>query len=104
MPKCSILLETSKYLYDPKKFWNTIRSSSGQFSSTEPPSLINEGSCMIIDKSEIFNCFNDHFISEGFLFESSHESIMTRSQSNSLDSLVDNGNVLLVCKKKVSSI
>lgn len=65
------LTESTKNLNSPKKLWQVIKSNSHAMTSDLPSSLITD-SAPLSDKTAILNCFNDHFVSAGSLFESLH--------------------------------
>ena len=64
------LSETSQNLNNPLKFWKTIKSLAGTTNESELPSCIVMGSHKIYDKANMVDCFNEHFISSGSLFDS----------------------------------
>ena len=63
---------TTSNLNDPKKFWKVIKNTFGTETKNELPACIVTDSQTLTDKSAILNCFNEHFISSGSLFESLH--------------------------------
>lgn len=64
------LSETTNNLNDPQKFWQTIRSLSTSAKPTGLPLSLVKNGVTISDKVEMLNCFNEHFISSGLLFDS----------------------------------
>lgn len=66
------LMQTSKNLNNSSTFWKTVKSLTENNKGIELPSCIKKGSHTIIDKVKMLNCFNEHFIASGFLFESSN--------------------------------
>lgn len=78
--KCSSLIKKSKSEYylsittenlnDPRRFWKTIKSLSVSKTTHTLPTSVMKDSVAVHDKFEILNCFNEHFVSAGFLFES----------------------------------
>ncbi len=63
------LIQTSNNLNNSSKFWKTVKSSTENNKGIELPSCIMKGS-HAIDKEKMLNCFNEHFIASGFLFDS----------------------------------
>ena len=56
---------------DPRNFWKAVQSLSAACDNTnELPPCIVKNAVTVSDKSEMLNCFNEHFISSGFLFNS----------------------------------
>ncbi len=64
------LSQTTHNLNNPSKFWKTIKSLSENSKGQELPSSIVIDSQKLTDKTKILDCFNEHFIASGFLFES----------------------------------
>lgn len=81
------LSKTTCNLNDPKKFWKVVKSSFGNVTTNELPASIAKGSCIITNKSAVLNCFNEHFVSSGSLFESFEGSLFT-TQYKSYDSTI----------------
>uniref|UniRef100_A0A8C1QAV6 Reverse transcriptase domain-containing protein n=1 Tax=Cyprinus carpio TaxID=7962 RepID=A0A8C1QAV6_CYPCA len=69
------LSETSKNLNNPLKFWKMIKLLTEAKTDTEVPSCIVVDDKKIIDKNEILNSFNNHFIAAGSLYETLHNSV-----------------------------
>ena len=61
---------TTENLNDPRRFWKTIKSISVSKNSQAIPTCVMKDSVAVYDKMEILNCFNEHFISSGSLFDS----------------------------------
>ena len=61
---------TTDNLNDPRKFWKAIKSMSGNSNVNELPSCVLKDSVAVYDKTEMLNCFNEHFVSSGRLFDS----------------------------------
>ena len=59
---------TTDNLNDPRKFWKAIKSMSGN--SNVNVSCVLKDSVAVYDKTEMLNCFNEHFVSSGRLFDS----------------------------------
>lgn len=64
------LSQTTHNLNNPSKFWKIIKSLSVNIKGQEFPSSIMIDSQKLTDKTKILDCFNEHFIASGFLFES----------------------------------
>lgn len=79
-------------LKNPSKFWKTINSLSENNKGFELPPCIVKGSQKISDKPEILACFNEHFISCGFLFESLNPSLTPTNFNSINDSQDQSGN------------
>lgn len=56
---------TSDSLHDPKRFWKAIKSLSVSDESQSLPRYIANESSIVVDKHEMLNCFNEHFIQSG---------------------------------------
>ena len=64
------LLSNTRHLNNPRKFWKAIKSlSTGEIRNELPPCLTT-ASGSISDRVTMFNGFNEHFVSCGFLFDS----------------------------------
>ncbi|XP_019222699.1 uncharacterized protein LOC109204916 [Oreochromis niloticus] len=61
---------TTENLNDPQKFWKVIKSFSANKMTQTFPKFVVKDSVSINDKTEILNCFNEHFLSVGSLFDS----------------------------------
>lgn len=69
---------TTENLNDPQKFWKVIKSLSVNKMTQTFPKFVVKDSVSINDKTEILNCFNEHFLSVGSLFDSA-ETFLTNS-------------------------
>lgn len=69
------LSETSKNLNNPLKIWKTIKLLTEAKTDTEVTSCIVADDKKIIDKNEILNSFNKHFIAASSLYETLHNPI-----------------------------
>uniref|UniRef100_A0A3B3HCE9 Reverse transcriptase domain-containing protein n=1 Tax=Oryzias latipes TaxID=8090 RepID=A0A3B3HCE9_ORYLA len=56
---------TTEHLNNPQKFWKVIKSFSVNKSSHDLPSFVLKNSVPVYDRTEVLNCFNNHFISSG---------------------------------------
>ena len=58
---------TTGSLNDPIKFCKAIKAMSGNSQDYEFPACVLKDSGAIYDKTEMLNCFNEHFVSSGRL-------------------------------------
>ena len=78
--KCTTLIKKAKSEYylsvttenlnNPQKFWKVIKSISVSKSPPALPIFVLKDSVPVYDRTEVLNCFNNHFVSSGSLFES----------------------------------
>lgn len=68
------LASTTENLNNPFKFWKAIKSLNANCNYDLPP-CVTKGSEMVTDRAEMLNCFNDHFVSSGSLFETVSSSV-----------------------------
>lgn len=61
-------------LKSPKKFWKAIKSLSTTSNLVNLPSSMLVDGNRVTDRTDVLNCFNKHFISSGFLFNSKNPS------------------------------
>ena len=69
---CSFLLRKAKSEYfmsvttdnlnDPREFWKAIKSVSGNSNDNEFASCVLKDFVAVYDKTEMMNCFNEHFV------------------------------------------
>uniref|UniRef100_A0AAZ3RMD0 HEAT repeat-containing protein 6 n=1 Tax=Oncorhynchus tshawytscha TaxID=74940 RepID=A0AAZ3RMD0_ONCTS len=59
-----------KFHHQSRKFWKAIKSMSGNSNVNELLSCVLKDFVAIYDKTEKLNCFNEHFVSSGRLFDS----------------------------------
>lgn len=64
------LSQTTKNLNNPSKFWDTIKSLSGNDKGVELPPCVVHGAQKVADKVKMLDCLNEHFMASGFIFES----------------------------------
>ncbi len=64
------LIQTSNNLSNSSTFWKTVKSLTENNKGIQLPSCIMKGSHAVVDKEKMLNCFNEHFIAFGFLFDS----------------------------------
>ena len=82
------LSETSKNLNNPIKFWKTIKLLTEAKTDTEVPSCIVVDDKTIIDKHDIFNSFNNHFIAASSLYETLNNPVSGCPTACSADQLL----------------
>lgn len=63
------LNETTRYLNKPMKFWKNVESITGVKKAVGLPSYITDNSIKILEKGEMLNCFNNHFVADGSSLE-----------------------------------
>uniref|UniRef100_A0A8C5N2E5 Reverse transcriptase domain-containing protein n=1 Tax=Gouania willdenowi TaxID=441366 RepID=A0A8C5N2E5_GOUWI len=61
---------TTENLNNPQKFWKVIKSLSLNKNTETIPSFVLKDSVPVYDRTEVLNCFNQHFLSSGSLFDS----------------------------------
>lgn len=61
---------TTENLNDPRKFWKVINSLSMSKCPQTLPSYVLNDSVPVYDKKELMNCFNNHFVSSCFVYDS----------------------------------
>uniref|UniRef100_A0A3B3DM95 Reverse transcriptase domain-containing protein n=2 Tax=Oryzias melastigma TaxID=30732 RepID=A0A3B3DM95_ORYME len=70
---------TTENLNNPQKFWKVIKSLSVNKIGHTLPNLIVRDSVPIHDRTQILNCFNEHFLSASSLFDSVTTSVTNPS-------------------------
>lgn len=75
---------TTENLSNPRKFWKAIKSLSTSEISNELPPCLTTTSGIISDKVKMLNCFNEHFVSCGKLFDSVQNSTSVSAVSASV--------------------
>ena len=65
----SYLSVTTENLNNPQTFWKVIKSISVSKSPQALPTFVLKDLVPVYDRTEVLNCFNNHFLSSGSLFD-----------------------------------
>ncbi len=79
--KCTVMIRKAKSEYfldktkksaNASKFWKNIKFLTGNRSVSALPNCITKDGIKIVDKLQMFNCFNSHFTESGSLFQTNN--------------------------------
>ncbi len=70
--KSEYFLDKTKKSANASKFWKNIKFLTGNRSVSALPNCITKDGIKIVDKLQMFNCFNSHFTESGSLFQTNN--------------------------------